>query len=79
MHWNHIDDVLFDMDGTLLDLHYDNQFWKELLPRRNAEQRGLDVDTSKAVLKPVFRRREGTLDWYCIDYWSRELNLDIGL
>jgi len=79
VHWNHIDVVLFDMDGTLLDLHYDNQFWQELLPRRYAERRGLDVVTAKAVLKPVFRRREGTLDWYCIDYWSRELNLDIGL
>lgn len=79
MRWDQIDTVLFDMDGTLLDLHYDNQFWQELLPRRYAERRGLDVVTAKAVLTPVFRRREGTLDWYCIDYWSRELNLDIGL
>ena len=79
MRWDQIDTVLFDMDGTLLDLHYDNQFWQELLPRRYAERRGLDVVTAKAVLTLVFRRREGTLDWYCIDYWSRELNLDIGL
>lgn len=79
MRWDQIDTVLFDMDGTLLDLHYDNQFWQELLPRRYAEQRGLDVPTAKAVLTPLFRRTEGTLDWYCIDHWSRELNLDIGL
>ena len=26
---------------------------------------------------PRFRACEGTLDWYCIDYWSRELDLDI--
>lgn len=79
MQWDQIEVVLLDMDGTLLDLHYDNQFWQELLPRRYAAKRGLDVNTAKAVLRPVFRRCEGTLDWYCIDYWSRELNLDIAL
>lgn len=77
--WDQIDTVLFDMDGTLLDLHYDNQFWQELLPRRYAAQRGLDVNTAKAVLTPLFHRAESTLNWYCIDHWSRELNLDIGL
>ncbi len=77
--WRQIDSVLLDMDGTLLDLHYDNQFWQELIPRRYALSRGLDVNTAKAVLKPIFKRSEGTLDWYCIDYWSRELRLDIPL
>ena len=79
MEWDHVDVVLLDMDGTLLDLHYDNQFWQELLPRRYAERRGLDINTAKAVLKPLFHRSVGKLDWYCIDHWSRELNLDIGL
>lgn len=77
--WRQIDSVLLDMDGTLLDLHYDNQFWQELIPRRYALSRGLDVNTAKAVLKPIFKRTEGTLNWYCIDYWSRELRLDIPL
>lgn len=77
--WRQIDSVLLDMDGTLLDLHYDNQFWQELIPRRYALSRGLDVNTAKAVLKPIFKRTEGTLNWYCIDYWSRELGLDIPL
>ena len=27
--WRDIDTVLLDMDGTLLDLHYDNHFWLE--------------------------------------------------
>jgi len=75
--WNDIHDVLLDMDGTLLDLHFDNHFWQEVLPRQYARGRGLDVVTAKTVLDPIFRRREGSLNWYCLDYWTRELNIDI--
>ena len=67
------------MDGTLLDLHFDNHFWQELVPRRYAQDRGLDVLTAKKLLAPVFRRNEGTLNWYCLDFWTRELNIDIAL
>ena len=65
------------MDGTLLDLHFDNHFWQELIPRRYAADRGLDVMTAKRVLAPLFRRYEGSLNWYCLDFWSRELNIDV--
>ena len=77
--WNEIQTVLLDMDGTLLDLHFDNHFWREYVPERYAASRGLDIPTAKAVLAPIFHRKEGTLDWYCVDYWSHELNLDIAL
>lgn len=77
--WNKIQFVLLDMDGTLLDLHFDNHFWQELVPRRYAQDRGLDVPTAKKLLAPVFRRNEGTLNWYCLDFWTRELNIDIAL
>jgi HAD superfamily hydrolase (TIGR01509 family) len=75
--WRQIQDVLLDMDGTLLDLHYDNHFWQEVVPLRYAQGRGLDVVTAKAVLNPIFRRSEGSLNWYCLDYWTRELKIDI--
>jgi len=77
--WNKIQYVLLDMDGTLLDLHFDNHFWQELVPRRYAADRGLDVVTTKRLLAPVFRRNEGTLNWYCLDFWTRELNIDIAI
>src|SRR5688572_6670841 len=32
--WNAVDTVLLDMDGTLLDLHFDNYFWLTHLPKR---------------------------------------------
>lgn len=75
--WGEIDDVLLDMDGTLLDLAYDNHFWQSLLPLRYAEARGLSAEQAMADLLPLFRRSEGTLAWYCIHHWARETGLDI--
>lgn len=77
--WPDIDSVFLDMDGTLLDLNFDNHFWQEHVPLRYAERLGGDVLRAKEELFPRFRRVEGTMDWYCIDYWSRELDLDIAL
>lgn len=77
--WNQIETVLLDMDGTLLDLHFDNYFWLEHVPRRYAEHRNCSLDQAKAELGGRTRSVEGTLEWYCVDYWSRELGLDIAL
>jgi HAD superfamily hydrolase (TIGR01509 family) len=77
--WDDIQYVLLDMDGTLLDLHFDNHFWQEVIPRRYAANRGLDVVTAQRVLTPIFRRNEGSLNWYCLDFWTRELNIDVAI
>ncbi len=77
--WNLIDTVLLDMDGTLLDLHFDNHFWLEYVPQRYAEKHGLSLEAAREELMQRYRAVEGTLDWYCVDYWSRELALDIPL
>jgi HAD superfamily hydrolase (TIGR01509 family) len=65
------------MDGTLLDLKFDNDFWLEAVPGRFAAARGIPVEVAKQQLAPLFAARRGTLDWYCLRYWSRELKLDI--
>jgi putative hydrolase of the HAD superfamily len=75
--WSAIDTVLLDMDGTLLDLSFDNWFWREHVPGQYARNRGLDPGAAKALLEPKFRACAGTINWYCLDYWSRELDLDI--
>jgi len=75
--WSRIDTVMLDLDGTLLDLGYDNHFWNVMVPEVWGRERGLDLTTAQRQLHPVFQARQGTLDWYCIDYWSRELGLDI--
>jgi putative hydrolase of the HAD superfamily len=75
--WSTIDTVLLDMDGTLLDLHFDNHFWLEHVPKRYAEIHGLDPRLASEELMGRFDAVAGTLDWYCVDHWSRELGLDI--
>ncbi len=75
--WPLIRTVLLDMDGTLLDLRFDNQFWRELVPARYAERHGLPLDQARAEVATRTRAVEGTLAWYCLDYWTRELALDI--
>ncbi|HHH36971.1 MAG TPA: GMP/IMP nucleotidase [Gammaproteobacteria bacterium] len=75
--WPAIRTVFLDMDGTLLDLHFDNHFWQEHLPRRYAEKHGLSLSRAKALLEPRFRATEGTMDWYCLEHWSRTLDMDI--
>ena len=61
--WSQIDTVFLDMDGTLLDLHFDNHFWLEHVPRRFAEARGVTLETAKRELLSRYRDIEGTLNW----------------
>ncbi|MEY6433096.1 GMP/IMP nucleotidase [Thioalkalicoccus limnaeus] len=75
--WSAIDTVFLDMDGTLLDLHFDNHFWLEHVPRRYADTNGLQFAEAREALLARYRDVEGTLEWYCVDHWSQTLGLDI--
>jgi 5'-nucleotidase len=75
--WDAVDTALLDMDGTLLDLRFDNWFWLEHVPAIWARMRGVAAEAAHAELAPRFAAARGTLEWYCIDHWSRELELDI--
>ncbi len=77
--WSIVDSVLLDMDGTLLDLHFDNHFWLEFVPQRYAEAQGMPVQQAKEALMSRYEDVLGTLEWYCIDNWSQKLGLDIAL
>jgi len=72
-----VDVVLLDLDGTLLDLAFDNYVWLEHVPGLYAVRAGLSRAAALQELAPKFRAREGTLEWYCTQFWSRELGLDI--
>ncbi len=75
--WQDIDHVLLDMDGTILDLAFDNYFWAELVPQRYALARGLSVQAAMDELRPQFVAIEHTLPWYCTDHWSRVTGLNL--
>lgn len=75
--WSSIDTIMFDMDGTLLDLHFDNYFWLQLVPKVYAEAHGVSETTALETVRAKYQEVHGTLDWYCIDYWEDELKLNI--
>jgi len=72
-----IEFVLLDMDGTLLDLYFDDYFWGHLVPERYAEKHNMTFGAAKEYLFRTYKSQERTLNWCDIDYWSRQLNLDI--
>jgi len=69
---------MLDMDGTLLDLYYDNHFWLTHLPGHYAGHHGLSLEAAQATLMSRFASQHGTLNWYSVDFWSDSLGLDIG-
>lgn len=75
--WSEIDTVLLDMDGTLLDLHFDSFFWLQHLPLRFAQLHGRDLDDVKVYLARELAKNRGSIEWYCVEYWSDKLQLDI--
>ncbi len=75
--WGAIRTVCLDMDGTVLDLRFDNLFWLDALPRRWGERHGVAAEQAIPELRSRFDARRGTLEWYCVDHWSAELDFDI--
>ena len=75
--WDAIDTVLLDLDGTLLDLNFDNHFWKIHVPTRYAEKNGVSFEQACSQIYPHMVAIRGTLDWYSIHYWSNYLDMDI--
>ena len=77
LNWDEIDDVLLDMDGTLLDRHFDNFFFEEELPRRFASMHGLSFERSRDQLMAMYRSVEGELAWTDLDYWTERVGIDV--
>jgi HAD superfamily hydrolase (TIGR01509 family) len=75
--WKKIHTVLLDMDGTLLDLHFDNHFWLEHLPKKLAEKNGISLLAAKDMMVIETEKVMGTLSWYCLDFWAEKLDIDI--
>jgi len=72
-----IEFVLLDMDGTLLDRYFDDYFWEHLVPEKYAEKHNITFGRAKEELLKRYSLHEGTLNWTDLNFWSKELSLDI--
>ena len=75
--WRDIDTVMFDMDGTLLDLQFDNYFFLQVIPETYAEINSISKEKSLLIIKRLYHEVQGTLKWYSIDYWTEQLKIDM--
>ena len=75
--WQTIDDVLLDMDGTLLDLHYDATFWLKTVHSIVASFTGTSENEIRDRFQKELKRHEGTLAWYCTDRWAEFFGIDL--
>lgn len=69
--------VILDMDGTMLDLNFDDQVWNHRLPERIAQLRQQGVAASRSWVAETLAAERGSLQWYCLDHWSREFQLSL--
>ena len=75
--WQTVDDVLLDMDGTLLDLHYDATFWLKNVHSIVASFTGESENEIRDRFQKELKKHEGTLAWYCTDRWAEFFGIDL--
>lgn len=68
--------IIFDMDGTLLDLAYDDFIWNQQLPIRYAAQHHCTLEQSTQVLFQFYQEHNHTLNWYSTRFWSSKVGVD---
>ncbi|WP_144734641.1 HAD-IA family hydrolase [Acinetobacter oleivorans] len=69
--------IMFDMDGTLLDLAFDDFIWNECLPERHAKINQLPLSESKEKLYQFYQSHRHTLVWYSSTYWTKTVGVDV--
>ncbi|MBU2869154.1 GMP/IMP nucleotidase [Colwellia sp. E2M01] len=77
INWSKINTVLLDMDGTLLDLNFDTEFWLEHIPLIIAKKHKITLQQAKQEMMAKYSAVQGKIEWYCLDYWQQQLDLPI--
>lgn len=75
--WENIDKIFLDLDGTLLDKHFDDYFWEQYVPEVYSKKNGVEPQQCKDLLLATYKSVENTLAWTDLDYWSERLELDL--
>ena len=70
--------IAFDLQGTLSDSAFSDEFWMETLPLLYSKHNKLSLAQAKEELKAKFKEY-GKYDYryYSVDYWLKELNLEL--
>lgn len=69
--------VIFDMDGTLLDLAYDDFIWNHLLPLRYSAVHQCSLEQSQQTLSAFYQAHNHTLNWYSSLFWTAKVGVDV--
>ena len=75
--WTQVDQVLLDMDGTLLDLAFDNNFWGQRIHEKYASIHKISIEQTVEKFEPLVQSVAGTLSWYSTDFWSQQYGYSI--
>ena len=75
--WTQVDQVLLDMDGTLLDLAFDNNFWGQRIHEKYASIHKISIEQTVKKFEPLVQSVAGTLSWYSTDFWSQKYGYSI--
>lgn len=79
MKWDSIETFFLDMDGTLLDLAYDNYFWHQHIPSVYAKYNNITFKKAKLILEKEYKKKQGSIQWYCLEYWSKKTNINLSI
>ena len=68
--------ILSDLDGVILDQHYDRKFWQSWLPEHVANQTNQSIEKIQIEIQLKIDGQKGTLNWYDLNYWDDLLDVD---
>ena len=57
--WDQIDTILLDLDGTLLDLNFDLEFWLDYIPKAYSKKNNIDFQHAKEIVISKINSQEG--------------------
>lgn len=70
--------ISFDVDGTLVDLEYNDLIWFKEIPELVAKKKKISFEKSlKFVHEEYTKLGEHNLNWYDINYWISYFGLEI--
>lgn len=69
--------ILFDMDGTLLDLAFDDFIWNQQLPEAYAMLHQCSIQHSLKKFNEFHQQSRQTLAWYSSKAWTALTGVDV--